>query len=130
MKKLGMIGPLFILVSLISAPALSQRTSSATHTVMFAVSRSVKPPMNVLAYSQSLNSSSNKTQVILNQLTQESIKVTVYTPSEAAKLTAPTRPVRDLFGSFPGTTVSCPCLHDFVSSQAGLQKRTLGAVVG
>jgi len=79
MKKLISIGSLFVLGMFFSSSAMSQTMNSTTQTVMFSVSRSVRPEVKTLANLQSMNLSSTSSELaaLQNQLKQHSSKVTV-----------------------------------------------------
>ena len=79
MKKIVSIGSLFMLALFVSSPAISQTTNSAKQTVTFAVSRPIKPVLNVLANFQNVSTSSKLLEMtaLQTQLKQQSTKVTV-----------------------------------------------------
>jgi broad specificity polyphosphatase/5'/3'-nucleotidase SurE len=83
MKKLGTIGSVIALILVINSFAISQSTNSATQTVMFGVDRAIKPTLNILTNFQSMNTSSNSSEIIAfqNHPKQQSTKVTVFTSS-------------------------------------------------
>lgn len=79
MKNISFIGLFFVLILLVHSQANSQLKSSATQTVTFAVNRSTKPNLKVIANIQTINTSlkSSETMALENQLKQESAKITV-----------------------------------------------------